>query len=216
MSTPPTQNLHEEAYSYLMGDLSELDLRGLETPSDLVLVGDHAFPLAMNSHGQVVMAASLYGRGRIVVLGLESYLDAFPDLVGNALNWLRGDGPDNSPMDILQEVKVVAADLSRLEFNIDVKWRFRGSSRFGTYMRKTCSVDEDAKGLVGFLKAGGGVLMAGEAWSWAQTHPMENVLLLFEGNKVSGVAGIYFTERRAEAECLAVHPHMPSSWMSDG
>lgn len=216
MSTPPTQDLHEEAYSYLMRGVRELDLRGPQAPSDLVLVGDHAFPLAMNSQGQVVMAASFYGRGRIVVLGHEGYLTTFPDLVGNALNWLRGGGSDSSCVAVHQKVKAVAANLSRSEFNVEVVGGFGGSASVGVYVSDAYSVAADAKGLVAFLKAGGGVLMAGQAWSWAQTCPKENVLLLFEGNKVSGVAGIYFTERRAEVERLPVHPHMPSSWMSDG
>uniref|UniRef100_A0A3Q1G6J5 Zgc:162193 n=1 Tax=Acanthochromis polyacanthus TaxID=80966 RepID=A0A3Q1G6J5_9TELE len=102
------------SYISLMRGLKDLDLRGPYIPSDLVLIGDHAFPLAMNSRGQVLMAASLYGHGRIVVLG----------------------------------------------------------------------------------------------------HPKQNTLLLFEGNKVSGVAGIYFSEHQGDAEYMPVYPQIPSSWMA--
>lgn len=216
MSTQPTQDLHEEAYSYLMRGVRELDLCGPHVPSHLVLTGDHAFPLAMNSQGQVVMAASLYGRGRIVVLGHEGYLTAFPDLVENALKWLRGDGSDSPSVAIHQTAKAVADNLSKSEFKVEVVGGFSGGPSVGVYVSDAYSIAADAKELVAFLKAGGGVLMAGQAWSWAQTRPKDNVLLLFEGNKVSGVAGIYFTEHRAEVERLPVHPHIPSSWMSVG
>lgn len=214
MSTQPTQNRHEEAYVHLMRGVRELDLRGPHVPSDLVLIGDHAFPLAMNSQGQVVMAASLYGCGRIVVLGHEGYLTAFPDLVENALNWLGGDGPDSSSVAVHQQVKAAADNLSKSKFHVEVVGGFSRNPGVGVYVSDAYSVAADAKDLVAFVKAGGGVLLGGQAWSWAQTCPRDNVLHLFEGNKVSGVAGIYFTERRAEAECLPVHPQIPSSWMS--
>ncbi|KAF3847891.1 hypothetical protein F7725_020919 [Dissostichus mawsoni] len=66
--------------------------------------------------------------------------------------------------------------------------------------------------MVAFLKAGGGVLIAGQAWHWASTKPKENTLLQFPGNKVSAVAGIYFSI--GKVEILPVYPQIPSSWMT--
>lgn len=212
MSNQPAQNLHEEAYMRLMRGVKELDLCGPHVPGDLVLTGDHAFPLAINSHGHIVMAASFYSSGRIVVLGHEGYLTAFPDLVENALNWLGGDGSPNCSVAVHQKVKAVADDLSKSKFNVKVVGGFSHHPRVDVYVSDAYSLAADAKDLVAFVKAGGGVLLGGQAWSWAQTCPRDNVLLQFEGNKVSGVAGIYFTERCAEVECLPVHPQIPSSW----
>uniref|UniRef100_A0AAV2J5S5 TRAFD1/XAF1 zinc finger domain-containing protein n=1 Tax=Knipowitschia caucasica TaxID=637954 RepID=A0AAV2J5S5_KNICA len=62
------------------------------------------------------------------------------------------------------------------------------------------------------MKSGGGVLLGGQAWWWASQHPKDNVLLQFMGNKVSGVAGIHFTEHHIEAECVSVQAHIPHSW----
>ncbi|XP_003968852.2 TRPM8 channel-associated factor homolog [Takifugu rubripes] len=213
MTTQPTQNLHEESYARLMRGVKELDLCGPSAPSDLVLIGDHAFPLAMNSQGQVIMAASLYGRGRIVVLGHEGYLTAFPDLVENAVTWLGGDGSDGS-VAVHQQVKAVADNLSKSKLKVEVVGGFGLNLGAAVYVTDAYSVAADAKGLVAFMKAGGGVLIGGQAWNWAQTRPKDNVLLLFEGNKVSGVAGIYFSERAAEVERLPVPPQIPSSWMT--
>ncbi|XP_070685333.1 TRPM8 channel-associated factor homolog [Pempheris klunzingeri] len=214
MPNQPIQNHHEEAYMSLMRDLRELDLRGPCVPSDLVLIGDHAFPLAMNSRGQVLMAASLYGKGRIVVLGHESYLTTFPALVENTLTWLRGAGSENFSVGVHENVKAVTYNLSKSRFQAKVVGAFSNVREVCVYVADAYSVGVDAKDLVAFLKAGGGVLIAGQAWSWAAVHPKENTLLQFGGNKVSGVAGIYFSEHRGMAECLSVYPQIPSSWMA--
>ncbi|XP_039987704.1 TRPM8 channel-associated factor homolog [Xiphias gladius] len=214
MSTQLIQSYHEGAYSSLMRGLKKLDLRGSCVPSNLVLTGDHAFPLAMNSRGQVLMAASLYGRGRIVVLGHEGYLTAFPALVENALTWLRGDGSDNLSVGVHKNVKAVVDNLSKSSFQANVVEAFGDNLGVGVYVTDAYSVGADPKDLVAFLKAGGGVLIAGQAWSWASKHPKKNTLLQFEGNKVSGLAGIYFSEHQGEVECLPVYPQIPSSWLA--
>ncbi|XP_031139639.1 TRPM8 channel-associated factor homolog [Sander lucioperca] len=214
MSNQPIQNHNEGAYMSLMRGLRELDFQGPCVPSDLVLIGDHAFPLAMNSRGQVLMAASLYGRGRIVVLGHEGYLTTFPALVENALTWLRGDGSDNLSVGVHENIKAVADNISKSSFQANVVGAFSDSLGLGVYVTDAYSVGADVNDLVAFLKAGGGVLIAGQAWSWVASHPKENTLLHFEGNKVSGVAGIYFSKHQGEVECLPVYPQIPSSWMT--
>ncbi|KAI3353864.1 hypothetical protein L3Q82_005072 [Scortum barcoo] len=212
MSYKPIQSYHERAYLSLMRGLRELDIRGPCVPSNLVLIGDHAFPLAMNSKGQVLMAASLYGCGRIVVLGHEGYLTAFPALVENALTWLRGDGSDNLSVGVHKDVEAVADNLSKHNFQANVVGAFSNNLGVGVYVTNAYSVGADPKDLVAFMKAGGGVLIAGQAWNWTAGHPKENTFLQFPGNKVSGVAGIYFSVHYGEEEILPVHHQVPSSW----
>ncbi|XP_039478330.1 TRPM8 channel-associated factor homolog [Oreochromis aureus] len=212
MSDQLFQNQHEQAYMSLMRGLKELDLQGPYVPSDLVLIGDHAFPLAMNSRGQVLMAASLYGSGRIVVLGHEGYLTAFPALVENAVTWLRGDGSDNLSVGVHTYASAVADNLQKSSFQVEVVGAFSDKLGVGVYVTDAYSVGSDPTELVAFLKAGGGVLIAGQAWSWAENHPKENTLHQFDGNKVSGVAGIYFSKNRGEVENLPVYP-LRSSWV---
>ncbi|XP_030600029.1 TRPM8 channel-associated factor homolog [Archocentrus centrarchus] len=214
MSIQSFQNQHEEAYASLMRGMKELELQGPCVPSDLLLIGDHAFPLAMNSRGHVLMAASLYGSGRIVVLGHEGYLTAFPVLVENAVTWLRGDGSDNLSVGVHRNVSAVADNLQKSSFQAEVVGAFSDNPGVGVYVTDTYSVGSDPKELVSFLKAGGGVLMAGQAWNWAADHPKENTLHQFDGNKVSGVAGIYFSDHPGDVENLPVYPQIPSSWMS--
>eukprot|EP00064_Thunnus_orientalis_P015789 superscaffoldBa00002998_g15848 len=214
MSTQLTQSSQEKAYISLMRGLTELDFNGPSVPCDLVLIGDHAFPLVMNSRGQVLMAASMYGRGRIVVLGHESYLTTFPALVENALTWLRGDGSENLAVGVHKNVKGVADNLSRSSFQAKIVEAFSNNLKVGVYVTDAYSVGADAKDLVAFLKAGGGVLIAGQAWHWATENPKENTISQFPGNKVSGVAGIYFSTHYGEVDILPVYPQIPSSWMA--
>ncbi|KAK2846920.1 hypothetical protein Q5P01_009919 [Channa striata] len=211
MATQSIQPYHE-AYLSLMKGLRELKLPDGPVPCDLLLTGDQAFPLAMNSQGQVLMAASLYGRGRIVVLGHEGYLTPFPALVENALTWLRGDGSDNMSVAVHKHVRAVADNLSDSSFQVQVVEAFSNNLGIGVYVTDAYSVGEDPKDLVAFLKAGGGVLIGGQAWNWAAYHPKENLLLNFTGNKVSGVAGIYFSDIYGKVENLPVYPQIPSSW----
>lgn len=134
---------HHEAYMFLMRGLRELDFCGPSVPCDLLLTGDQAFPLAMNSHGQVLMAASLYGRGRIVVLSHEAYLTTFPALVENALIWLRGDGSDNLSVGIQKGVKAVADNLDRSSFQVEVVGAFSKNPVVGVYVTDAYSVGDD-------------------------------------------------------------------------
>ncbi|XP_026224933.1 TRPM8 channel-associated factor homolog [Anabas testudineus] len=205
---------HHEAYMFLMKGLRELDFRDNAVPCDLLLTGDKAFPLAMNSQGQVLMAASQYGCGRIVVLSHEAYLTTFPALVENALMWLRGDGSDNLSVGVQKHVEAVADNINKSQFQVKVVEAFSENLGVGVYVTDAYSVGEDPKDLVAFLKAGGGVLIAGQAWHWAAVHPKENIILRFPGNKVSSVAGIYFSYYYGAVEILPVYPQIPSSWMA--
>ncbi|KAG7277053.1 hypothetical protein CRUP_025463 [Coryphaenoides rupestris] len=206
---------NQQAYSSLMQGLQELDLRGTAVPDSLYLIGENAFPLAMNSRGQVLMAASVCGRGRMVVLGHESYLTTFPLLVENALTWLRGDGSENYLVGIHQSCKPVADNLTESIFHGQVVEGFGQDLGVGVYVVNAYSMAPDVKSLVDFLKAGGGLLIAGQAWSWGGEHPKEKVIQAFPGNKMTSMAGIYFSGRYGDKECLSVFPPIPGCWNPD-
>ena len=214
MASPQIGFDNQRAYSSLMRGLQELDLRGDATPGSLYLIGDHAFPLAMNAQGKVLMAASLFGRGCMVVLGHESYLTAFPALVENALTWLRGDGSENPLVGIHQSCKPVADNLSHSVFQAHVMGGFLQVMGVGVYVVDAYSMAPDVKALLEFVKAGGGLLIAGQAWSWAGQHPKQDVLKAFPGNQVPSVAGIYFSEYCGEVDLLPVYPQIPTSWLA--
>ncbi|XP_066522118.1 TRPM8 channel-associated factor homolog isoform X2 [Hoplias malabaricus] len=196
-------------YCALMCGLQELDFQGQAVPSDLVLTGDHAFPLSMNPRGQVLMAASRYGQGRIVVLGHEEYLTRFPVLVENALAWLMPSC--STTVGIQKNLQSLASNLCYSSVKTEVD-DFQNS--FAVYVSDAYTLDECSKDMVAFLKAGGGLLIAGQAWSWAEAHPDESTLLSFPGNKVCSVAGIYISEHQGELGKFLVPMQIPSSWLA--
>ncbi|XP_028321251.1 TRPM8 channel-associated factor homolog [Gouania willdenowi] len=200
---------HEDYYLSLVKGIKEFDLRALSVPSDLVLIGDHAFPLVMNSKGQAFMAASLYGSGRIVVLGHEDYLTNFPVLVENAVTWLRGAGSDNLSVGVHTNVKAVAENLKG--FKPEVVEAFKEKPGVGVYVTDAYNVGADTKDLVKYIKNGGGVLIAGQACQWASHNSKDNTLHTFPGNTVAGVTGIYFSDDPGEREVIPVHHHIPTA-----
>ncbi|XP_072311755.1 TRPM8 channel-associated factor homolog [Eucyclogobius newberryi] len=212
MSALETTPAGQQAYASIVRGLKELDLRGSPVPCHLTLTGDHAFPLAVNCKGQVLMAASTYGSGRIVVFGHECYLTMLPKLVENALLWLRGDQTDNMSVGIHSAVKDVANHLANSSLQAKVMSNFSSDQGIAVYVTDAYSVEEKEKDLIEFMKSGGGLLVGGQAWWWASQHPKDNVLLQFGGNKVSGVAGIYFSKDHREGECLGVDSQIPYSW----
>uniref|UniRef100_A0A3Q2ZAD0 TRPM8 channel-associated factor homolog n=1 Tax=Kryptolebias marmoratus TaxID=37003 RepID=A0A3Q2ZAD0_KRYMA len=198
----------------LVKGLKELDLRSSSVPCNLVLSGENAFPVVMNSDGHVLMAASRYGRGRVVVLSHERYLTLSPALVENAVIWLGGGESENLSLGVHQNLKAVADNLSKSNFQVSLVEGFSGSLGVSVYVSDAYQVGASAGDLVAFIKAGGGVLIGGQAWNWAAQNPNENLILQFSGNKVSGVAGIYFSDQYAKGENLPISPEIPTSWKS--
>ncbi|XP_076152847.1 TRPM8 channel-associated factor homolog [Alosa pseudoharengus] len=196
----------DEAYSTLMHGIKELTFKGPPVPSKLLLNGHHAFPLAVNAQDQVIIAASCYGLGRIVVMGHEVYLQDFPDLVNNALGWLQPSS-GRPKVGVNSSCQAIVGNLSSVDAEV---CQFR--SDLGVYISDAYNIDPFAEKMVSFLKEGGGVLIAGQAWHWNQIHPHENVQHHFPGNKVSGVAGIFFTEHYGPHGSMTVLSQMPSSW----
>nr|XP_055052034.1 TRPM8 channel-associated factor homolog [Misgurnus anguillicaudatus] len=201
----------ENDYCTIMTGLSELDLQGKAVPSELLLIGADAFPLAMNPRGQVLMAASRYGQGRVVVLGHEDYLTRFPSLIENALRWHMPHTSDASIVGIQKNLGPVADNFRNSPISTEL-----GDFRKGlaVYITDAYSVDACAKNLIAFVKAGGGLIIAGQAWHWSYSHSEENVFLNFPGNKVCSVAGIYFTEHTGERGVITVPSKIPSSWLA--
>ncbi|XP_017286100.1 TRPM8 channel-associated factor homolog [Kryptolebias marmoratus] len=214
MSDQPSQSYHERAYKSLVKGLKELDLRSSSVPCNLVLSGENAFPVVMNSDGHVLMAASRYGRGRVVVLSHERYLTLSPALVENAVIWLGGGESENLSLGVHQNLKAVADNLSKSNFQVSLVEGFSENLRIIVYVSDAYEVGASARDLGAFIKAGGGVLIGGQAWNWAGQNPNENLILQFSGNKVSGVAGIYFSDQYAKGENLPISPEIPTSWKS--
>ncbi|KAM5255789.1 TRPM8 channel-associated factor 2-like [Ctenodactylus gundi] len=179
------------AFETLMKGVTSWDVPEDPIPCELLLIGEAAFPVMVNDKGQVLIAASSYGQGRLVVVSHEGYVlhPGFAPFLLNAVGWLRPTPgspirvhPSLSPLvDILKESGVEAHTVPE------------PGEPLGAYC---ISAYEDtlAAELIQFVKRGGGLLVGGQAWHWASQHGRDKVLSSFPGNQVTSVAGVYFTD----------------------
>ncbi|XP_069505723.1 TRPM8 channel-associated factor homolog [Ambystoma mexicanum] len=196
-----------EAYKVLVAGIDTLDFNGDNSPCDLLLSGDKPFPLLVNSNGEVLVAASWYGKGKVLVLSHEEYLNSpkFSKLLLNAVRWLQ-PSPD----------AVVGVD-SRLSFllqslsgaGIAAQSSEHFSQAFGVYCMNAYD-DSQADDIVAFLKKGGGLLIGGQAWKWGTENGQQNAITNFPGNRIISVAGINFTPNHGLKGIFAVTKEIPA------
>ncbi|KAK7882831.1 hypothetical protein WMY93_029005 [Mugilogobius chulae] len=204
----------QQAYASIMSGIREVRFEGDPVPCQLLLSGQHSFPLVVNSHGQVLMAGSQYGSGRIVIFSHEAQMSMSPDVTINALKWLKGEKSSNMSVGVHNSTdKQVIDNLHKAGFKVKIMNDFSNDKGIGVYITCAYYIKEDAQNIIAFMKSGGGVLIGGQAWWWKSQNPKGNTLLEFPGNKVSAVAGIYFSDLYAEKEPVPIY-QIPSSWKS--
>ncbi|XP_054044733.1 TRPM8 channel-associated factor 2-like [Rissa tridactyla] len=194
------------AYASLVRDLNSFEFTTNYHPCKLLLIGDEAFPVLVSTNGQVLTAASCYGKGRMVVVSHEGILkdSKFSQFLRNAAEWLKP-----SP-EALVGVHPHLDSLSQLLLGAGTKVQAGAelSSSLGVYCMDAYDSTQ-AKDLVGFVKRGGGLLIGGQAWHWASQHGKEKVLFEFPGNRVTSVAGVYITGSEGETGTFSVSKEMP-------
>ncbi|KAM6437057.1 TRPM8 channel-associated factor 2 [Liasis olivaceus] len=196
----------QHAYDSLVRGIQSINITGDFNPCQLLLAGDRAFPVLVGSNGQVLIAATQYGKGRMVVAAHEAMLQypQFLPFIKNALVWLKP-----SPTALIGVHRSLDA-LSKLLLEGGVKVypdATLGDSP-GVFCRDAYD-DVQADDLVQFVKRGGSLLIGGQAWHWSYQHGKEAVLIRFPGNKVTSVAGVYFTANVGENGVFSVPEKIP-------
>ncbi|XP_043821121.1 TRPM8 channel-associated factor 2-like isoform X1 [Dromiciops gliroides] len=193
-------------FEVLVKGLNSWNLPNGPVPCELLLVGEAAFPVLVNKNGQVFIAASHYGQGRMIVMSHEGYLqdNLLTQFLCNAVGWLNhrpgaavGVHTSVEPLaDILRGSGMVVQTMHGLEDSL------------GVYCINAYD-DRLAKEMIRFVKNGGGLLMGGQAWYWASQHGCDKVLSNFPGNQVTSVAGVYFTDAYGDTAFLKVSKKVP-------
>ncbi|XP_069812408.1 TRPM8 channel-associated factor homolog [Dendropsophus ebraccatus] len=202
----------EDYYSLVKG-ISSLDFSESCVPCKLLLTGDTAFPVVVTPEKHVLIAASKYGKGRIVVMAHETYLDhpQFMDFLKNAISWLKPSS---------EAVIGVDRSLSNLEQTLSASGhKVEKISALKKDLGVLCTTgyhESHVEETISFLKEGGGLLIGAQAWYWASQHQADNVLFHFPGNKITSVAGVYFTDKYGEKGNFDLSDQMPvMPWRSE-
>ncbi|NXJ21023.1 TCAF2 factor, partial [Dicrurus megarhynchus] len=193
-------------YELLVDGVGPWDFTGGFVPCELLLVGEDAYPVLLSAKKQVLIAVSHYGKGRMVVVSHEGILKdpKFSQFLRNAVEWLKpcpealvGVRPQ---LDSLSQVLLGAG--TRVQAGAEP------SASMGVFCMDAYDSSQ-AKGIVEFVKGGGGLLVGGQAWYWASRHGKEKVLFEFPGNQVTSVAGVYFTGNAVEKGVFKVAKKIP-------
>ncbi|RXM91977.1 TRPM8 channel-associated factor-like [Acipenser ruthenus] len=196
------------AYASLVEGVQHFDFTGESIPCNLIVTGDDAFPVAVTPSGDVMIAVSRYGKGRMVVLPHEVYMmiPRFTRFIQNAVNWLK-PSPD-ALVGLQSSLGYSATELSCTGSKVKVNDTY--IEGMGVYCMSAYD-DTQAAELLSFVKEGGGLLIAGHAWHWSYSHTTENVIFSFNGNKITSAAGIYFTTEYGQRIVCPVQSEIPTS-----
>lgn len=186
----------------LVSGIYSLDLRGDYNPCELLLRGGQAFPVLKTSKGQIVIAASYYGRGKMVVASHELILPSPPvqPFIRNALEWLKPSSSSSVGFHSTMYSLYQALQGCGLKLHPSGKL---GES-IGVYCRDAYD-DSEAAEILNFVKRGGGLLIGGQAWHWSCLNEKCNALHAYPGNRITGLAGIYFTGEIADNGVFQIH-----------
>ncbi|XP_033019187.1 TRPM8 channel-associated factor homolog [Lacerta agilis] len=200
------QRESRKSYESLVKGIESLAITGEFNPCELLLTGDQALPVLVSTNGQVLIAASWYGAGRMVVTAHESMLQMpqFLPFIRNSLEWLK----PSSTAQIGVHKRLDALSELLLSNGVKVHPDARPGDSFGVYCVDAYDAAQ-ADGLVQFVKRGGGLLTGGQAWQWSSQHGKEKVLAEFPGNRVTSVSGVYFTANVGENGIFPVKEKMP-------
>ncbi|XP_068131982.1 TRPM8 channel-associated factor 2 [Hyperolius riggenbachi] len=196
----------KEDYCSLAKGLCTLDFTSDSIPCKLLLTGDTAFPVLVSPGKHILLAASKYGKGKIVVMSHESYLNApqFMGFLKNAISWLKPSA--EAVIGVNNNLNNLEQTLSSSEHKVE---KVNGLKKdLGVFCTSGYD-DSHAQEIVTFLREGGGVLIGAQAWYWSQCHKDSNVLCNFPGNKITSVAGIYFTGTPGEKGNFCVREYLP-------
>ncbi|XP_074049580.1 TRPM8 channel-associated factor 2-like [Macrotis lagotis] len=197
-----------DAIQVLMNGVDCWNFSYNEVPCELLLIGEAAFPVLVNGKGQVLIAASQYGKGRMVVLAHEGYMHytSLTQFFHNAVGWLNGSpcaaiGVHSSVKSLICILSSTCVEVQNTDYITD---------SLGVYCMNAYDATM-AKQLIQFVKNGGGLLIGGQAWHWASQQCQNKVLSDFPGNQITSVAGVYFTDTYGDISCLKVSKEVPLS-----
>ncbi|KAI5099072.1 TRPM8 channel-associated factor-like isoform X1, partial [Silurus meridionalis] len=171
---------------FLLNGVSEFDVRGGALASEVMAHGPLAFPIALTPCGRAFIAGAYYGQGRIIVATHESFLgrDSLSNFLINAIHWL--DEGRKGVIGIMPQLK----DAHRVLSKSGLKCEFTGLRKDLSVFVCTSYDDSKCNQIQEFVAEGGGLMIGGHAWYWAQSNPALNVMTNCPGNRILSKMGL--------------------------
>ncbi|XP_062050886.1 TRPM8 channel-associated factor 3-like [Lepus europaeus] len=195
------------AFQVLVNGVTSWNIPPEPLPSELLLIGEATFPVMVNDEGRVVIAASSFAQGRLVVVAHEEYLIHAPlaPFLVNVVSWLCPSPEASIGVNPSLESLVKLLQDSGVKAQVESE---PGES-LGVYCTNAYD-DSMTEKLIQFVKRGGGLLIGGHAQSWVEKHGSDKVLSEFPGNQVTSVAGVYFTDSSVDRRQWVVSETLPT------
>ncbi|MHC4947716.1 MAG: M60 family metallopeptidase [Planctomycetota bacterium] len=193
----------------LLADVSAIAAPG--TPGAVCAVGPDAFPVVCGATRdgilEPVVAATRWGRGRVVAFGHGGYLgaatlehDGTARLLDNCVRWAAGR-PQRDEGRAITVAVVGLPDTASLigEWGYDVARRGRDfpgrldDADVLLLRAPALATDDDLAAVARFVRGGGGLVIASTGWGWAQLNRSRDLPTDHPGNRLLAAAGIVWT-----------------------
>jgi hypothetical protein len=165
-------------------------------PGPLSLLGGDAFPVIVGeSSGRPVpiVAATTWGRGRVVALPHGGYLGAVLEtadtgrLMTNAVRWAARGRPRVG----VRENPFLLGFLRRAGLRAAPFEAMQQAGAFDVVVTPTVRLDaEQVEDLRRYVRGGGGLITANLGWGWRQLNPGKDLATEHAGNRLCGPMGI--------------------------
>ncbi|KAM6144578.1 TRPM8 channel-associated factor 2-like [Phoenicopterus ruber ruber] len=189
-------------------------------PCELLLIGDEAFPVLVSTNGQVLIAASCYGKGRTVVVSHGGILkDSNCCFVkgggglligGQAWHWASRHGKEKVlfefPGNQVTSVAGVYFAGSERETGEDPCKLTDLKENLSVYCCKAYCAEEVEK-IHEFVSRSSGLLVGGQEWSWAAANADENAIAEFLGNSSTAMVAVMGGETDISAWQSTIHQY---------
>jgi len=206
-SAPSASGPVKADYDQLLGGLEKIAITGI--PGSYCLLSPQAMPLvagAVDKKLAPVVAGLRMGKGRVVAFAHNGYFGSAAlqwgdtgRLMLNAVRWSAGDaGKDKGPRVAVHGAGELRKFLSDKGVNVlpDGKGRWKeqlGSSDVFCIEAGDFGRDDEIAAIRAFIEKGGGLIVAGCPWGWAQVtgRPLRTE---YPVNRLLGPAGIVAAE----------------------
>ncbi len=171
---------------FLLEGVSEFDVQGGAIASEVMVHGPLAFPIAVTPAEKAFIAGAYYGQGRVILVSHEGYMgrDSLSTFLINAIKWL--DEGRKGVIGILPSLNAAHTVLSKSGLDCQLTG-FRED--LSVYVCTSYS-DAQCAEIQEFVAEGGGLMIGGHAWYWAQTHCGCNEMTDYPGNRILNKMGL--------------------------